>query len=175
MNQEQSQSRVWTQSELSGWSCIWSEAHFWTNQGSQPTGYNTAATYIEDYMYRVGRVEQEEGTFCRRSKNDIKQNTGIYLIEKKSEEGRRQEKMARWVSWIFRNNWFQFQGSNTLLHFKEKLLYSGTLFDRYINQWQRVKHLVYRAMLNYQCSLCFCYILSTLLDFGIWGGSCKDV
>lgn len=37
-------------------------------------------------MYRVGRVEQEEGTVCRRRKNDIKQNRGIYLIEKKSEE-----------------------------------------------------------------------------------------
>lgn len=49
-------------------------------------------------MYRVGRVEQEEGTVFRRSKNDIKQNRDIHLIEKKNEEARWQEKMARRVS-----------------------------------------------------------------------------
>lgn len=43
-------------------------------------------------MYRVGRVEQEEGTVFRRSKKGIEQNGDVHLIEKKSEEARQQQK-----------------------------------------------------------------------------------
>lgn len=44
---------------------------------------NVTQLLPDDYMYRVGRMEQEEGTVFRRSKKGIEQNGDVHLIEKK--------------------------------------------------------------------------------------------